>query len=798
MRAPWLSFLLFTACQCRAPLQMTGLSPVAVSPASLTFEPTIVGTTRALELTLSNPNRFALDVTLTAEGPFTTSDAAMQLAGGASQVVVVTFAPVAVGSASGRLLVNDVVVELSGEGLVAPVCVAPTACEEASLDPQAMRCVVTPRPEGAACASQCVATGTCRGGECRGQTTRSCDDDDACTLDACDEARGCVSTFTPCAPPAEPCRIATCDRQLGCRAEEAPDGTLCGPDDCLASTVSVCVSGQCVSRTRPATAQCSNTWVPAHRGGFSHLVAVDEDRRETLLLADLSFAPKTWTWNGTAWALRLPVATPGALQSAAMAWNPARRRVTLVAVEDPTASSPATWEWDGQTWVELHPPVSPTCLHPDSLAWERTSRSLVLSCNLFQRDGGFEPQLWQWTGHTWRALAAPPTPRALHLVADRARDELLGLSVDTTWKWTSGGFVPVGALPAQLLWWNQCESTDPLTRALVRFGTEGDGGTTRHDWNGAAWVSTSAAGWPGTRACQSAWDPVRGRTVFVSGVAGGWYSNETWEWDGRRFDLLADDAPASAAAMFTTPTDVRLVTRFPSESWVWNGRRWVRGTDTPPALFTAAAAWDEGRRVGVVVNSNPAETWLFDGGWSRVAADGLPAFLPFPRAVFSPLLGRVVLTAPTGRDDVLLSFDGTRWETTAADAGLGARVLNALTTDRSGAVLSVGGRFAEDVPPRADVLLWDGVGGRLLTPMPLPFAGDSTVFATFDPVRQTTVVAGEAVTGRFAMAEWNGATWTLRQPGVSPVRALDPKLAFEPTTQRVIAVQDGTTWVWLP
>ncbi len=796
MRAPWLFFLLLTACQCRSPLQMTSLSPVGVSPSALAFEPTIVGTTRTLELTVSNPNRFALDVALITEGPFATTDAAVQLAGGTSQRIAVRFAPETVGLASGRVLINDIAVVLTGEGLVTPVCVAPTACEEASVDPQAMRCVVASRPEGAACSSQCVATGTCSGGECRGRAMRSCDDGDACTLDACDEARGCVSTLTPCTPPPEPCRIATCDRQLGCRAEEAPDGTLCGPDDCLASTVSVCVSGQCVSRTRPATALCRNTWVPAHRGGFSHLVAFDEDRRETLQLADLVYGPKTWTWNGAAWALRQPVATPANLQFAVMAWNPARRRITVVSVESTTTARPATWEWDGQTWVELHPPVSPTCLHLDSLAWERASRSLVLSCNLYQQDGGFEPQLWQWTGQTWRALPAAPTTAALRLVADPGRDELLGLTTDTTWRWTSRGFVAVGANPPRF--WNQCEATDPVTRGLVRFGTEDDGGTTRHDWNGAAWVPAPASGWPGTRACQSAYDSVRGRTVFVHGLAAGWFSNETWEWDGHRFDLLGHDAPASVAAMFTTPTDVRLVSQFPSESWVWNGRRWVRGTDTPPTLFTAAAAWDERRGVGVVVNANPAETWLFDGGWSRVAADGLPPFFPLPRAVYSPLLGRVVVTGGAGGDDVLLSFDGTRWDAIAADAGFGARFFSALTTDSSGAVLSIGGRFVQDVPPRADVLLWDGARVSLLTPMPAPFVGDSTVFATFDPVRQMTVVIGEAATGSFDMAEWNGATWALRQPGVSPVRALAPKLAFEPTTRRVIAVQDGTTWIWLP
>ena len=80
----------------------------------------------------------------------------------------------------------------------------------------------------------------------------------------------------------------------GCATEEAPDGTLCGPDDCLATQVDVCISGSCVTRVRPDSGRCANRWVPTSiPAQFGH-ATYDAARQRVVLFGD-----GTWEWDGT-------------------------------------------------------------------------------------------------------------------------------------------------------------------------------------------------------------------------------------------------------------------------------------------------------------------------------------------------------------------------------------------------------------------------------------------------------------------------------------------------------------------
>jgi hypothetical protein len=131
---------------------------------------------------------------------------------------------------------------------------------------------------------------------------KGCDDANACTVDACDEAAGCSHSLRICPQPTTPCRVARCDVATGCATEEAPDGTLCGPDDCLATQVDVCISGACVRRVRPASGRCANRWVPTSIPALSgHAMAYDSARQRVVLFGfgSNSLLADTWEWDGT-------------------------------------------------------------------------------------------------------------------------------------------------------------------------------------------------------------------------------------------------------------------------------------------------------------------------------------------------------------------------------------------------------------------------------------------------------------------------------------------------------------------
>ncbi len=99
--------------------------------------------------------------------------------------------------------------------------------------------------------------------------------------------------------------------------------------------------------------------VPPPRTG--HSLAYDFVARKVTLFGGVGGSPvietlgDTWTWDGTDWTEAL--SSPGAArQNTAIAWNPARRRLTLfgglAGLGAPTALDD-TWEWDRTAWHQL-------------------------------------------------------------------------------------------------------------------------------------------------------------------------------------------------------------------------------------------------------------------------------------------------------------------------------------------------------------------------------------------------------------------------------------------------------------
>jgi hypothetical protein len=154
------------------------------------------------------------------------------------------------------------------------------------------RCVHAAAPDGTACGDRvfCNGSETCRGGICVSGEPVGCDDANACTFDACDEAERrcthapvaacctadaecavadachtnarceagqCLSDPVACADPG-PCAEASCDPQAGCRTTPLPDGTPC--DDGDACTLNdACTAGACGAAALGAPAADAGT-----------------------------------------------------------------------------------------------------------------------------------------------------------------------------------------------------------------------------------------------------------------------------------------------------------------------------------------------------------------------------------------------------------------------------------------------------------------------------------------------------------------------------------------------------------
>ena len=255
MRASLL-LLVLAACDSRlTPID----SRLSVEPLALAFTATPAGDVHVQSLVFTNGARSPLKLRLTAPSPFAL-DLELKLQGGEARAVDVAFAPAEIGAASAVLQVSgdlELQVALSGEAVTAAVCVSPGPCRLASRDPATNTCVETNAPDGAACTSDnaCLAEGRCLAGACLGAAV-SCDDANACTVDACEPEGGCSHAQVACATPADPCQVARCDPGRGCVTGPAVDGTACGPSDC--ATARVCMAGQCRTLSVPDGYACGD------------------------------------------------------------------------------------------------------------------------------------------------------------------------------------------------------------------------------------------------------------------------------------------------------------------------------------------------------------------------------------------------------------------------------------------------------------------------------------------------------------------------------------------------------------
>jgi hypothetical protein len=224
-----------------------------VRPERLDFGATTLSFSRELPLEILNRSRVSTDFALQAQPPFEATPREGTIAAGESLAVTVRFSPDVVGAVEGVLGLGTLEVALVGEGRARPDCIVTDDCRTSAFDPESGRCVSTHVADTTPCANACVTSGACHDGQCVGAAV-SCDDGDACTLDACATLGGCLHAAVACPAATAPCLAAVCHPESGCATTKVPDGTSCGESSC--AVAKICLEGLCVARTPPDGAPC--------------------------------------------------------------------------------------------------------------------------------------------------------------------------------------------------------------------------------------------------------------------------------------------------------------------------------------------------------------------------------------------------------------------------------------------------------------------------------------------------------------------------------------------------------------
>ena len=521
----------------------------------------------------------------------------------------------------------------------------------------------------------------------------------------------------------------------------------------------------------------------------------------------------TWGWNGQRWSLHLPPATPPDREGYQLVSNPLRNTVLLFGgrgIND-------TWEWDGVTWLERQPTTSPPGRGGFAMAFdERRGRAVVFGGERF--GVGLLDDTWEWDGRTWleRQPAHRPPARQYHAMGWdplRSRVLLFGGTNDPqfhnqladTWEWdgtdwvqrSSGGVAPRAV--HGMTW-------DPIGNVMLVFGgyTGDANNNSTVSWDGTAWTTRATPQPPPFSAgAILATDRRRNRAVMVN--------EGVWEWDGTVWVRRSEARSLSAQPMYFDTRVMQVATVAYSGMWHWSGTEWTSTNTYPvPTGYFHALGYDPVRQRAVQVSTNyfdgGTETSEFDGqSWLRVPTPtGLRAQSGYlvAETMWDPARQRLVLF--DGYPDAgTWEWDGTSWETFPDAGGPPTRQFNGLAWDskRNRAVL-FGGR--QGFTATNDT--WERVGTQWV--QQAVDAGPPVHFPAtlaYDPVRERTLLlAPNSTTGASETWEWDGTSWVRLSPAVAPAlpTASNPEyyghLVFDPVSQRVLLLRDGTLWRFEP
>ncbi|MEQ9500285.1 MAG: kelch repeat-containing protein [Deltaproteobacteria bacterium] len=473
------------------------------------------------------------------------------------------------------------------------------------------------------------------------------------------------------------------------------------------------------------------------------------------------------TWNGRSWS-----EFPANNNNVRIVFDASRQRVTRVDLSDATASME---EWDGTSWTALN--VSSGALAPRreyAMAYDETRDRIVVFGG---SSGGVESdETWEWNGTSWVEVAtAGPRP-------DARRDATMFYDGER----------------------------------IMLFG--GVSGGTHFDdlwaWDGNTWTAVPTSGpTPAPRRCAAlAQDRASGRTVLFGGQAGTDALSDAWTWDGTSWTEVSPSGDAPPEGLFSTAYDeARERVVFAGDvageivTWEWDGRRWNdrSGSTAPPAGSWFDLAYDPGQQV-VALTAAGGDVWAWDGAqWTDVGEGGSVATLVFGfETVFDRARNRIV--AVGGPDLMpgslnLWEFDGALWSNrTSLQAIPQNRSFPAVVFDRAAGVTIVqGGMFPPVTPSKFATWAWNGAALTTVTPTGPSFAGYTPSPATYDPVRQRTIVY-DGGTQVFENGSWS----TLTTFGGAPSLTSTNLVQHEREDQTLLMSAGGTanirTWELLP
>jgi hypothetical protein len=277
-------------------------------------------------------------------------------------------------------------------------------------------------------------------------------------------------------------------------------------------------------------------------------------------------AGDVWRWRDRRWEHLSDSGPPGTTMGAAVG-DSRRGRVVTYGGRDVRGATGALWEWDVDGRRAASDTTPGRRFHHAMAHDAARGRTVMYGGAAL---GRWDTDTWEWDGSRWTRLTIPgPGPRAaFRMVYDEARGVVVlfgGVGppkrdgepqdyLSDTWLWNGTA-------------WRRASTRGPVGRrdysmtyderrrvVLLHGGGAGSGPATRRfsdlwQWDGERWTEVPQRDTtPGHRYLSAmAYDAARDRTVLYGGYAcdragrSCGVRDDTWEWDGARWEHVAAD-----------------------------------------------------------------------------------------------------------------------------------------------------------------------------------------------------------------------------------------------------------------
>lgn len=275
-------------------------------------------------------------------------------------------------------------------------------------------------------------------------------------------------------------------------------------------------------------------------------------------------------------------------------------------------------------WVQLATPASPPRRYSHTMAYDGVSQKVLLFGGSGLRD--YLADTWLFDGATWTQVATPSAPSA-RAASGMAFDKVTGQVV------LFGGFDGQTHLGDTWVW---------------------DGAT--ETWTEVQTPTTP----PGVSLPMMFTDPLSGHAIMIGGFGGMFYYNDTWQWTGTDWLLLApQDSPTARGAAISALDPLRhsavifsgLASLNAYDTWTWDGVDWARQAPSvqPSARFYSAAGYDPITANVILFGGNDGsgdlgDTWSWDGtSWTQLKSPQGPSARDSHGMAYDEAIGRLVL-----------------------------------------------------------------------------------------------------------------------------------------------------------